>query len=248
MGKTRRPIEEVLPVADRLAQRLGPYCTRYALGGSIRRGEAVVGDIEIVCQPAGGALEAILAEWLRLGVVTKQHKSNGHLKAWGPRYKALLFGGVPVDVFIVLADRQWGPTFLIRTGPSEANQALVTTVGRTNKNGYKGVLPPGLKFTEGAVWKPHPLAPSPKRQGGGMEKLSTPEEVDVFAACGMPYVPPLLRSYALYRALAKEGMPPFPVAWLDGRDDIFVHGQRRVRAVAVAAEVEDGPLEQGRLL
>lgn len=234
MSKIRRPVEEMLPVADRLIAQLGPGCRRIALAGSIRRGEAMVGDIELVCQPAGDKVEAVLADLLRMGRIEKRKKSNGHFLAWGPRYKAFDFSGVPVDLFIVLPDRQWGPTFLIRTGPQDANQALVTTAGTVNANGYAGVLPRGLKFRDGGVWKSSTSPQTSLESGEGLQKVDTPEEVDVFRACGLPYVPPVLRSYELYRALEKEGMPPFPKRWLDGRDDIFVQGQRKVMVAPVA--------------
>ena len=96
--KIKRPIEEVLPVALGLCQVMGPCCTRIALAGSIRRGALEVGDIEIVCQPAGDLLEALLADWLRIKRIEKRLKSDGSLLAWGARYKALVYTSPPAPL------------------------------------------------------------------------------------------------------------------------------------------------------
>lgn len=235
--KNKRPILEMLPVALGLCDLLGPCCTRIAIGGSIRRGVREVSDVEIVCEPAGDLLEVLLADWLRIKRIEKRLKSDGSLLAWGERYKAFVLDGVPVDVFMVLGDRQWGPTYLIRTGPGEANDSLVTQHKRKNSMGRWGVLPEGMVFREGAIW-----------QGG--RKLDTPEEADCFQAVGLPYVPPHWRSYQAYQALRwKRGQKAYPADWRTG-DDYFVNGERRLMAapVFVGEVAELGGLEQGRLL
>lgn len=236
-SESKRPIGEVLPVVSKLVNLLAPCCTRIAVAGSIRRGEAEVGDIELVCRPAGHALESLLADFIHLKTITKQHKSNGDLKSWGPRYKAFTFWDTPVDLFIVLKDRQWGPTFLIRTGPGSANDALVTREGVTNKNGRVGVLPKGMKLYDAAFWLDE-------------VKLETPEEVDCFEAVGLPYIPPPLRSYELYRALYRgQPTPVFPVQWLKAGDDLYIDGQRKVMTPPVMAEADVVPVAvQQRLL
>lgn len=234
--KQKRPISEMLPVALALVDRLAPACTRIALAGSIRRGAALVGDVEIVCQPAGEALETLCADLLRLRQIQQRTRGDGQRLAWGARYKAMLFEGVPVDLFIVLPDRQWGPTYLIRTGPGEANDSLVTLRERRNQQGRWGILPAGMAFRDGAVLRDRVA-------------LDVPEEADVFRAVGLPYVPPPLRSYQTYRGLTmRRGLKSHPPEWADGQDDYFVAGERRMMAAAVAVTVPDvAPLEQRRL-
>jgi hypothetical protein len=132
-------------------------------------------------------LNVRLDELLKRGVMSLRLKKDGSRIAWGDRYKATLYKGFALDVFIVLPDRQWGPTMVIRTGPGDANGALVTQQGVTNHDGNIGVCPAGMKFENGAVWGE-----------GGAPYLDTPEEIDVFAALGLPWIPPHLRSPGEY--------------------------------------------------
>ncbi len=48
---TKRPIQTVMPIAQRLLSALAPNCHRVELAGSLRRGRPMVGDIEIVAIP-----------------------------------------------------------------------------------------------------------------------------------------------------------------------------------------------------
>jgi hypothetical protein len=43
--------EEGIKAANEVARVISPYCDRVDLGGSLRRGMAVVGDVEIICLP-----------------------------------------------------------------------------------------------------------------------------------------------------------------------------------------------------
>lgn len=233
--KTAYPSETLLPQALDLVNQIAPYCTRIALAGSLRRGELHAHDIEIVCEPAGDTLDAWLADQLATGQLDRRRKRNGDFVGWGPRYKAMAWQALPVDLFIVRPDRQWGPTYLIRTGPGEANDSLVTRRGLTNRHGRTGVMPWELRFADGALWTGEDYK----------TKVDTPEEKDVFAAMGYPYVPPPLRSYRNYLALSQDReIPRFSTAWVDG-DDYFVNGERVLMDAPVAkAEAVEAPMEQ----
>ncbi len=183
---------------DLIALLAGSY-RRAALAGSLRRGKAEVGDVELVLAPlfdgAANLLDQRFEQLLAEQVVEKRLNRLDRPIAWGngkdpSRFKALLFRGVPVDLFVVQPDRQWGPTMVIRTGPGRANKALVATVGTRTDEGDPGVLPPGLKFLDGAVVRFDQL-------------LDTPEEEDVFAACGLPYLAPPERTAERYAEAAE---------------------------------------------
>lgn len=229
----RRPITVMREMALEVVGMLSLSCTRIAIAGSIRRGRAEVKDIEIVAMSAGEALHITLDELVRLRVIGQRSKSDGSRLAWGPRYKAALYRGVAVDVFIVGPDRQWGPTMALRTGPGEANEALVTTVGVHTRNGVRGILPPGLAWRDGAIWQ-------------GNDPLDTPEEADVFAACGLPYIAPPLRSADVYGTWARREWPRGTVGCLQALDDVWVDGEPWVVRAQVSEQME--PMRQEVLL
>lgn len=198
--KHRIAHDKALKLAIEACTLIGDVTERIAIAGSIRRGKAQVGDIEIVCQPRFEGKVSLLAGRLNIlllkQTLAERKNKNGHRIAWGARYVAAWFEGVALDVFIVQPDRQWGPTMVIRTGPGDANAALVTEYGRVNQEFMvSGVCPAGMRFAEGAVWR-------------GTQKLDTPEEWDVFAALGLPWLPPQMRTPNRY-ALFADRRPPY---------------------------------------
>lgn len=201
-GETKYPAGQMLTKALSFMSLIVDVCERLQIGGSLRREKPLVGDIELIAIPKFKShlnlLEVRCADLLRVGYVTKRLNKNGVPIAWGQpgkpsREKAVVFSGVPLDLFIVLPDRQWGPTFLIRTGPGDANEALVTQDGIVNQHGIRGTLPEYLAFRDGSIWR-------------GDERLDTPEEADVFDALGMPYIPPNERSIQAYQLWARRRM------------------------------------------
>lgn len=199
-GETKYPAGMMLVKALSFMSLIVDVCERVQIGGSLRREKPLVGDIEIVAMPKFkgklNLLDVRCADLLRVNTVSKRLNKNGAPIAWGQegkptRYRAMLYDGLPLDLFIVLPDRQWGPTFLIRTGPGDANEALVTEDGVINQHGIRGTLPDYLAFREGGIWR-------------GDELLNTPEEADVFHAVGMPYVDPTERSVEKYQLWARR--------------------------------------------
>ncbi len=85
----------------------------------------------------------------------------------GPRYKALVYRGVPLDVFIVRPPAQWGCVFTIRTGPADFAQELVTRIRRHGRRVEDGRLLSPLGAT-----------------------IDTPEEADFFRECGQRWLEP----------------------------------------------------------
>ena len=91
--------------------------------------------------------------------------------AYGPRYKRLLYQGVPLDLFSVLPPAQWGVIMVIRTGPAQFSHRIVTP------KRYGGLLPSHLRVKDGAVWH-------------GEEMVPTPEEADFLRLLGLEWVEP----------------------------------------------------------
>lgn len=87
------------------------------------------------------------------------------LKPEGKYWRGLLANGMKLDMFLAEPDN-YGAIKLIRTGSMEFNVALFAHAGRA-----------GFDIDRGWFW----------RDG---EKIATPEEEDVFALLGLPYVEP----------------------------------------------------------
>lgn len=205
--KSRIPWIDGLNLAVGFSQQIVDCCDRLVIAGSIRRGRAEVGDIEIICRPRfSGAINTLaerLEEMRRSWIITPRRKRNDHLMAWGERYRAVTFQEFPVDIFIVLPDRQWGPDYVLRTGPADANMALVTPVGKyAGEARIPGVLLHGIAWRDGQLWRGNVL-------------LDTPEEKDVFRECGLPWVPPPMRSAIVYRE-QRERLKALDVEYFDG--------------------------------
>ncbi len=196
-----RPHAEMMPLAVEVVKLLAPYCTRIAVGGSLRRGKAMVGDIEIVCQPDEQALPSGRKGFIQIkqnatnwicdrlredNVFEPRLNSNSNPQSWGDQQKWFRYKGVNVDLYAVLPGFSWGREMVIRTGPGDANGALVTKVGTRNRDGHWGILPTGFQFQNRELWKDGILFP-------------TPEEYHLFAALDLPYIPPPLRSVEMYQ-------------------------------------------------
>lgn len=167
-------LDEARSIAEFLAEIVKPGCNPSQpplVAGSVRRGERIVHDIEIVVTTQadtglwGRDVEMIVAELLDDGFLELRPPRRN-----GPAYKALLFGDVAVDLFIVRDPALRGVADFIRTGPSGWNKAVVSECRHR-----------GFRFANGALW----------REG---ERLATPTELTVFEALGLRYVAPGSRS------------------------------------------------------
>jgi DNA polymerase/3'-5' exonuclease PolX len=187
----RIPRSEAKTLALELVDLLRDACVRIEIAGSIRRGRAEVGDLDIVAiphlhtrlaedlfgqvvvdGPPQSALhdrcQALVADGT-LGVPLNDH---GHPKTWGPQLKRAIWRDLPVDILSTTWE-QWGVALLLKTGPWEFSKRLVTS--RTEG----GACPRELVFRESRV-----------RRRDTSDPLETPDEESVFAALGLEYVPP----------------------------------------------------------
>jgi len=165
-------------------------CERIEIAGSIRRMIAMVGDIEIVCQPKFlmgqrsnyiSAIDELLDEIIPIDgtlfagdVADKGLRWNTDCPANGSKYKRMLWVGqdgpmqrIPVDLFCVLPPASWGALMAIRTGPAEFSKGIVTK----RRNG--GAMPDKLLQRDGALWGPE-------------GRVETSEETDYFQVLGVP--------------------------------------------------------------
>jgi DNA polymerase/3'-5' exonuclease PolX len=162
-----------LAIANALIERLSPACERLEIAGSVRRGKAEVGDLELVAIPRIMTVSDLfgtpmqqqsLLDTALAGIGIRRLKD-------GPRYKQIVLAeGINLDLFIT--DRaRWGWIFLLRTGPQEFSHWLV------KPKRYGGGLPSYLRADEGALWR-------------GNQMIETPEERDALQVLGLPWMEP----------------------------------------------------------
>jgi DNA polymerase/3'-5' exonuclease PolX len=202
---------EALRRALALTGALDSACERLEIAGSLRRAKPTVRDIELVALPrfedrAGEDLwstdathdlleeriaELLAARFLEARQVAN-HRADGRVETQtklGPAFKALVYRGIPVDLFIVRGSASWGCIYALRTGPGDWNTKLVTdcqAIGRRVAGG------------QAERWA-----------GDGWVAVPTPEETDFFAALGQPWVDPEDRTVGrirISRAIA-DGVP-----------------------------------------
>lgn len=142
MKEGAKPFNQVMPIALELWQQIKPLCVpgQCKIAGSLRRKEEMVGDIEIVCvaieeeskdmfdQPTGIKSKPLYDH------LNKAIQKGDRVKD-GDRYKAFIFKGIKVDLFIVPTE-DFGRALAIRTGPAEYSAKVIATSWR--KIGWVG--------------------------------------------------------------------------------------------------------------
>jgi len=144
MTKRSHPLEAARMKANMLMHYLEPVCEKIAIAGSIRRGKALVGDIEIVAIPRmypceerdlfgvvqGKPFDRI-DEAIELANRTESFHANWLVKLnQGSRYLKLHDNimDIQIDLFLVRPPAEWGPIFAIRTGSAAFSKKLVTAL------------------------------------------------------------------------------------------------------------------------
>lgn len=173
-------------VAGEVIAALGPACERIEIAGSLRRGLLVVNDVELIAvskseQAPGGllfesderiyALDAAVAQYIASGAVE-------HLAGRERYVKMKHWTGAQIDLFVIRPPAQFGLIKLIRTGPAAYSQAFVTDIRRAGFHAKDGALHVGAAGC--GSWE--------------CATVVTPEEIDVYAAVGFPYVEPERRT------------------------------------------------------
>jgi DNA polymerase/3'-5' exonuclease PolX len=167
--------------AAALVALLTASCERIEVVGSVRRGESIVHDVELLLEPKTrtevvdlfGTTESVslfeekYADAARRGAITPI--------MGGARLKRFLFRGVSCELFICIPPSQWGLAQVVRTGPASFNYRLVTP------QRLGGWLPDRLHVQNLCI------------QGPLGAVIATATEADVFAVLGREFIDPEAR-------------------------------------------------------
>jgi len=188
-------------IASELRERLGPYCERIDVAGSIRRKRPTVKDVELVYISKGevapeGQLsmfgektsEIIPVVDRGIDVLLREGtlRWDDEVVRRGVKYKRFIHcvSGIVVEMFMATPDN-WGLVCALRTGPADFNKRLVT-----NKY-HGGAMPHGMRMEGACLWY-------------FQRALSTPTERDYFELLQVPNWPPVLRTDQKLLAWLKE--------------------------------------------
>lgn len=149
---TRRRLKTALADAEAFRALVGKdTCERWEFAGSLRRQQAMVGDIDHVVIPRWGEVptEGLFAEprtanllWERLdrlvkeGKLTKAIKSNG--MRWGEKHRSVVFNGFDHELYTADVENWW-PVMAIKTGPAELSKRFVIDIqksGHCHRGGF----------------------------------------------------------------------------------------------------------------
>jgi len=198
--------KDALFVAEWLVGELRAGCERIEIGGSIRRGKTDVKDIEIVAAPILKAPRPEFGKPVDLTILDRKlrwlEELDGMLKRvkGGDKFKQFEIGklvefeiaeplnGFKLDLFLVTPPSQWGVEFVIRTGPGDFSQWMVTQKSKG------GALPDGFFVRHNVVWMEGTEVPNKAEEAARMMNSSNarfmPEEGDWFNFCGLDWIEP----------------------------------------------------------
>ena len=207
----RTPLGEALRLGSELVEGMrGAAVDQIALTGSARRFRDTIGDLDILV--ASNDAKLVTARFLTLPQVSDV------LVHGDTRTSVLLEGGQQVDLRVVLPET-FGAGLHYFTG-SKAHNIAIRIRGNRRK----------LKISEHGIF----------RRIDDVRLLAGTHEEEVFAAVGLPFIPPELRENEGELEAAERGKLPQLVAISDLRGDLNVHtidsdGAATARAMAEAA-------------
>ena len=194
-----------LPLAERIMDLLQPGCKRIDIAGGLRRQKPDPHDIELVaipdlrpprpifgCPAYPTILDALLGSLER----GDEDDLLIHLSMNGPKFKQFAIsqdGGqlwlIKLDLFLVTPPSDWGVEFLIRTGPKEFSQWMVTSkfIG--------GALPSGYHCEDNRILS---------HDG---QYIPCPEEIDFLKFCHLDWIAPSIRHPMWQRSNRRIAVP-----------------------------------------
>ncbi|MER7844470.1 DNA polymerase/3'-5' exonuclease PolX [Kitasatospora sp. NPDC096077] len=203
----RTLLDAATELAEQLVEALSavPGCTRCAYAGSLRRMRETVGDIDVLATAADSA--PLMAALTELPYVTEVIGS-------GPTKTSVrTTQGIQVDLRVV-PEEDWGAALVYFTGSKAHNIALRTRAVRA-----------GLKLSEYGLFEVGGEEDADRNTKGGREgaKVVSATEEEVYAALGLPWIPPTLREDRGEIEAALNGELPDLIQESDLRGDLHTH-------------------------
>jgi DNA polymerase/3'-5' exonuclease PolX len=194
--KPKFPRELAIEVANELEPLLVPFCERIAVAGSVRRGKAMVGDLEILFisrmeqRPNpdslfGEAVEVPLAlealdRLVSQRIILPRPKRDG-TRTWGSaiRLAAHCYTTLPVDFFRA-TEESWFNLLVCRTGGAQTNMQIASRAKDRMLQWNPSIDCAGFTRlnTRGGDGK------------GGRQQIRVTSEEDVFRTVGLECPPP----------------------------------------------------------
>ncbi len=200
----------LLSDADRYVEPLlehlrdAPGVERLEVAGSYRRRKETVGDVDVLAIAEEG--EPVMEHF------TSYRKVDEVVQAGETRGSVRLDSGVQVDLRIVEAD-SYGAALVYFTGSKEHNVALrKRALGRDLTVSEYGVFELEVEGGEGE---------ESERERG--ERVAGETEEDVYAAVGLPWIPPEMREARGEIEAAEAGELPELIELDDLRGDLQMH-------------------------
>ncbi len=213
----RTPYAKAWPIAADIVACLRelPQVERAEIAGSLRRGRETVGDLDFVV--ASSEPEPVMA-WFAGRQDVDEVIARGDTKT-----SVYLRGGLSADLRVVPPE-VFGATLHHFTGSKDHN---VEMRGRALKR--------GLRVSEWGVFRRNDDGDEASE-----ELVACATEHDIFAAVGLPFIPPELRSGTGEIAAAEAGTLPVLIEVADVRGDLHMHttwsdGRYSVAEMAEAA-------------
>ncbi|MFI9364085.1 helix-hairpin-helix domain-containing protein [Kitasatospora sp. NPDC053057] len=216
----RTLLDTATELAEQLVEALSavPGCTRCAYAGSLRRMRETVGDIDVLATAADSApLMAALTELPYVAEVIGSGPTKTSVRTTQ---------GIQVDLRVV-PEEDWGAALVYFTGSKAHNIKLRTMAVRA-----------GLKLSEYGLFEVDGAArkgakdttdtKDAKKNGGqgarteGAKVVSATED-EVYAALGLPWIPPTLREDRGEIEAALNGELPDLIEESDLRGDLHTH-------------------------